>query len=99
MLSELDESNETAIDETTQQVISLIDAIPAIEQLNETNHLLVQEARAAYEKLTDDQKKNVTNLQALVEKENALQALAENVVAPKILSEVTEPAGLCVFFK
>ena len=87
LLSELDESNETAIDENTQRVISLIDAIPSIEQLNETNHLLVQEARAAYEKLTDEQKKNVTNLQALVEKENALQAL----------SDVSNPAGYVYF--
>ena len=87
LLSELDESNETAIDENTQQVISLIDAIPSIKQLNETNHLLVQEARVAYEKLTDEQKKNVTNLQTLVEKENALQAL----------SDVSNPAGYVYF--
>ncbi len=84
----LSESNEN-----TLHVFSLINAIPSIEQLNETNHLLVQEARAAYEKLTDEQKQNVTNIQALVEKENALQALSEKVVAPQTLNEVAEPEG------
>ena len=37
-------------------VISLIDAIPAIEIINETNQLAIKAARTAYDALSDEQK-------------------------------------------
>ena len=56
-------------------VISLIDAIPAIEIINETNQLAIKAARTAYDALSDEQKDLVTNLDTLVQKENAYASL------------------------
>ncbi len=91
------ESN-TASDENISAVIELIDALPAIEEASETNELLIQEARAAYEALTTEQKLNVANINLLVEKENALASLKatpESNLLTLNLSE--EPKGYAYF--
>lgn len=89
---------DTATDEAVLAVIELINALPAIEEASETNELLIQEARTAYEALTEEQKLNVTNIDLLVEKENILASLKDNLESSLLsLNHLGEPKGYAYF--
>ena len=56
-----------------------IKALPKVDKIDYTDKEEIEEARAAYEALTDDQKALVTNLETLTAAEDALKAALESV--------------------
>lgn len=60
-----------------EQVMTMIKALPSTDQLTEADETAVQEARAAYEALSDELKALVTNLDVLVKAEQQMGYIKE----------------------
>lgn len=80
------------------KVIALIDALPDMEDLKLSDKESVEEARLAYENLTDSEKKAVTNLDKLIAALEKIEHLEEEAqdkyFFPTIYMNVPEPMGI-----
>ena len=77
--AKLDLLKQQALDQAAaDDVIDLINALPEIEALTKEDEAQVVAARAAFDALTPSQQSLVTNLEVLVNAENALAALRDN---------------------
>jgi len=69
-------------------VEKLIKALPKAERVDYTDKAEIEKARAAYDELTDDQKKLVSNLDTLTAAEAALRKALDDVAADKSAAEI-----------
>ena len=69
-------------------VEKLIKALPKAERVDYTDKAEIEKARAAYDELSDDQKKLVSNLDTLTAAEDALKAALDDVAADKSAAEI-----------
>ena len=69
-------------------VEKLIKALPKAERVDYTDKAEIEKARAAYDKLTDNQKKLVSNLDTLTAVEAALRKALDDVAADKSAAEI-----------
>ncbi|MFR7744096.1 MAG: S-layer homology domain-containing protein [Acutalibacteraceae bacterium] len=74
-----------------QEVIKLIDDIGGVESVTGSSGPKIRKARAAYDALTDAQKKYVTNYDVLVACEEAFDAIPNPVPTPVIPSTPSKP--------
>ncbi|WP_341323210.1 DUF4430 domain-containing protein [Solibacillus sp. FSL H8-0523] len=63
------------VKDAVAETVRLIEALPTIEELSETNKLALKAARAAFDALTAEQQALVTNSNELIEKENTFKTL------------------------
>ena len=69
-------------------VEKLIKALPKAERVDYTDKAEIEKARTAYNELTDDQKKLVSNLDTLTAAEAALEKALDDVAADKSAAEI-----------
>ena len=69
-------------------VEKLIKALPKAERVDYTDKAEIEKARTAYNELTDDQKKLVSNLDTLTAAEAALRKALDDVAADKSAAEI-----------
>ena len=69
-------------------VEKLIKALPKAERVDYTDKAEIEKARAAYDELTGDQKKLVSNLDTLTAAEAALRKALDDVAADKSAAEI-----------
>ena len=74
-----------------QEVIKLIDDIGGVESVTGSSGPKIRKARAAYDALTDAQKKYVTNYDVLVACEEAFDAIPNPVPTPVTPSKPSKP--------
>lgn len=77
-----------ANEKAASAVEKLIKALPKSERVDYTDKAEIEKARAAYDELTDDQKKLVSNLDTLTAAEAALRKALDDVAADKSAAEI-----------
>ena len=86
------EAEQEEIDKAAaQEVIKLINDIGGVESVTGSSGPKIRKARAAYDALTDAQKKHVTNYDVLVACEEAFAALPNPVPTPVTPSKPSKP--------
>jgi len=77
--------------ELIQAVIEKITALPAITAVKESDETAIKEARTAYDKLTVEQRKNVTNYSKLQQLEQKLKDLNTNLPkAQAVIAQINQ---------
>ena len=82
------EAEMKANEKAASAVEKLIKALPKAERVDYTDKAEIEKARAAYDELTDDQKKLVSNLDTLTAAEAALRKALDDVAADKSAAEI-----------
>ncbi len=82
------EAEMKANEKAASAVEKLIKALPKAERVDYTDKAEIEKARAAYDKLTDNQKKLVSNLDTLTAAEAALRKALDDVAADKSAAEI-----------
>ena len=82
------EAEMKANEKAASAVEKLIKALPKAERVDYTDKAEIEKARAAYDELTDDQKKLVSNLDTLTAEEAALRKALDDVAADKSAAEI-----------
>ena len=82
------EAEMKANEKAASAVEKLIKALPKAERVDYTDKAEIEKARAAYDELTDDQKKLVSNLDTLTAAEAALRKALDDVAADKAAAEI-----------
>ena len=82
------EAEMKANEKAASAVEKLIKALPKSERVDYTDKAEIEKARAAYDELTDDQKKLVSNLDTLTAAEAALRKALDDVAADKSAAEI-----------
>lgn len=82
------EAEMKANEKAASAVEKLIKALPKAERVDYTDKAEIEKARAAYNELTDDQKKLVSNLDTLTAAEAALRKALDDVAADKSAAEI-----------
>lgn len=82
------EAEMKANEKAASAVEKLIKALPKAERVDYTDKAEIEKARAAYDELTDDQKKLVSNLDTLTAAEAALEKALDDVAADKSAAEI-----------
>ena len=82
------EAEMKANEKAASAVEKLIKALPKAERVDYTDKAEIEKARAAYDKLTDNQKKLVSNLDTLTAVEAALRKALDDVAADKSAAEI-----------
>ena len=77
--------------ELIQAVIEKITALPAVTTVKESDETAIKEARTAYDKLTVEQRKNVTNYSKLQQLEQKLKDLNTNLPkAQAVIAQINQ---------
>ena len=82
------EAEMKANEKAASAVEKLIKALPKAERVDYTDKAEIEKARAAYDELTDDQKKLVSNLDTLTAAEAALEKALEEVADDQSAAEI-----------
>lgn len=82
------EAEMKANEKAASAVEKLIKALPKSERVDYTDKAEIEKARTAYDELTDDQKKLVSNLDTLTAAEAALRKALDDVAADKSAAEI-----------
>lgn len=82
------EAEMKANEKAASAVEKLIKALPKAERVDYTDKAEIEKARTAYNELTDDQKKLVSNLDTLTAAEAALRKALDDVAADKSAAEI-----------
>lgn len=82
------EAEMKANEKAASAVEKLIKALPKAERVDYTDKAEIEKARAAYNELTDDQKKLVSNLDTLTAAEAALEKALEEVADDQSAAEI-----------
>lgn len=82
------EAEMKANEKAASAVEKLIKALPKAERVDYTDKAEIEKARTAYDELTDDQKKLVSNLDTLTAAEAALRKALDDVAADKSAAEI-----------
>ena len=82
------EAEMKANEKAASAVEKLIKALPKSERVDYTDKAEIEKARAAYDELTDDQKKLVSNLDTLTAAEAALRKALEEVADDQSAAEI-----------
>lgn len=82
------EAEMKANEKAASAVEKLIKALPKAERVDYTDKAEIEKARAAYDELTDDQKKLVSNLDTLTAAEAALRKALEEVADDQSAAEI-----------
>lgn len=82
------EAEMKANEKAASAVEKLIKALPKAERVDYTDKAEIEKARAAYDELSDDQKKLVSNLDTLTAAEAALRKALDDVAADKSAAEI-----------
>ena len=82
------EAEMKANEKAASAVEKLIKALPKAERVDYTDKAEIEKARAAYDELTDDQKKLVSNFDTLTAAEAALRKALDDVAADKSAAEI-----------
>ena len=82
------EAEMKANEKAASAVEKLIKALPKSERVDYTDKAEIEKARTAYNELTDDQKKLVSNLDTLTAAEAALRKALDDVAADKSAAEI-----------
>ena len=82
------EAEMKANEKEASAVEKLIKALPKAERVDYTDKAEIEKARTAYNELTDDQKKLVSNLDTLTAAEAALRKALDDVAADKSAAEI-----------
>ncbi len=82
------EAEMKANEKAASAVEKLIKALPKAERVDYTDKAEIEKARAAYDELTDDQKKLISNLDTLTAAEAALRKALEEVADDQSAAEI-----------